>query len=144
MEAGETVARKLMSMKRCIDYLRGKQNVTVGQLKDNYELRSAIERNFQVAIEAALDIAEVIISEEGFEKPEDYRGAILTLGREGVLPARFARRFAPAASFRNLLVHAYADVDVERLHGYLVKELKDFDEFARHVGEYLRGRKATR
>jgi len=140
MEAKETVARKLIVMKRCADYLRAKQSVTVRQLRDDYELRSAIERNFQVGIEAALDIAEVIISEQGLEKPDDYRGAILTLGRKGVLPAGFAKRFAPAASFRDILVHGYAEVDLVRLHGYLVEELKDFDEFARYVTEYLKRR----
>lgn len=142
MEAKESIARKLMVMKKCIDFLRANRNATVRQLGDNYELRSAIERNFQVGIEAALDIAEVIISEEGLEKPEDYRGAILTLGRKGILPPEFAERFAPAASFRNILVHGYAEVDFERLHGYLVEELKDFDEFARYVVEYLKTKKA--
>lgn len=142
MEARENITRKLMAMKRCTDFLRAKRSTTVRQLKDDYELRSAIERNFQVGIEAALDIAEIIISEEGLEKPEDYRGTILTLGRKGILPAGFAERFAPAASFRNILVHGYAEVDLERLHGYLVEELKDFDEFARYVTEYLRRKEA--
>jgi len=75
-----------------------------------------------------LDIAEVIISEEGLDKPDDYRGAILTLGRKGIVPAKFAERFAPAASFRNVLVHGYAEVDLGRLHSYLLEELKDFDQ----------------
>ena len=79
MEMQETLARKLMAMKTCLDFLRTKKGTTVRDLEDDYELRSAIERNFQVGIEAALDIAEVIISAEGLEKPEDYRGAILTL-----------------------------------------------------------------
>ena len=72
MEVEETVARKLMVMKRCHDFLRAKKGATVKDLEDDYELRSAIERNFQVGIEAALDIAEVVISAEGLEKPEDY------------------------------------------------------------------------
>ena len=143
MEMQETLARKLMAMKRCLDFLRTKKGTTVRDLEDDYELRSAIERNFQVGIEAALDIAEVIISAEGLEKPEDYRGAILTLGRHGILPREFAERFAPAASFRNVLVHGYAQVDLQRLHGYLVDELEDLDEFAKCIVDYMETRKAS-
>ncbi|MDI6819927.1 MAG: DUF86 domain-containing protein [Candidatus Hodarchaeaceae archaeon] len=126
-----------MMMKRCTDFLRANQHVSSEELEKNYALRSAIERNFQVAIEAALDTAEVIISEEGFEKPEDYRGAILELGRGGILPPEFAERFAPAAGFRNILVHGYAEVDIKKLHELLLEGPKDFDEFARHVAKHL-------
>lgn len=137
MEAKESIARKLVMMKRCTDFLRANQHVSSEELEKNYALRSAVERNFQVAIEAALDTAEVIISEEGFEKPEDYREAILTLGRKGILPQEFVERFAPAAGFRNILVHGYAEIDLEKLHDFLLEGLKDFDEFARHVAKYL-------
>jgi len=137
MKAKESIARKLVVMKRCTDFLRANQHVSLEELEKNYALRSAVERNFQVAIEAALDTAEVIISEEGFEKPEDYREAILTLGRKGVLPPEFAKRFAPAAGFRNVLVHGYAKIDLEKLRNFLLKGPKDFDEFARYVAKYL-------
>lgn len=137
MEAKESIARKLVVMKRCTDFLRANQHVSSEELEENYALRSAVERNFQVAIEAALDTAEVIISEEGFEKPEDYQEAILTLGRKGILPREFAERFAPAAGFRNILVHGYAKIDLEKLHDFLLEGLEDFDEFARHIAKYL-------
>lgn len=143
MEAKESITRKLMVMKRCIGFLRANERVTPGKLYKDYGLRSAIERNFQVAIEAALDIAEVIISEEGFEKPEDYRGTILTLGRRGVFPLEFAERFAPAAGFRNILVHGYAEVDVEKLRGYLLEELEDFEELAEYVVKYLKDKETV-
>jgi uncharacterized protein YutE (UPF0331/DUF86 family) len=67
MKAEDRILRKLSFMQRCVSYLR---SVDAGstELENNYELRSAVERNFQLAIESAIDIGEIIISREGFEE----------------------------------------------------------------------------
>jgi uncharacterized protein YutE (UPF0331/DUF86 family) len=67
----------------------------------------------------------------------DYASAIDELAALGVLPATFAARFRGVAGFRNVLVHAFLDVDVTRLHGALNDDLDDFVAFARHVEEWL-------
>ena len=62
MEKKEKIAIKIRSMKKYVDFLRSYQSVTEERLEENYELKSAIERNFHLAIESALDIGEIIIS----------------------------------------------------------------------------------
>lgn len=124
--------------KRFVDYLRSHTSVTKKELEENYELKSAIERNFQLAIESALDIGEIIISAEDLEKPEDYRSVILILGKHNVIPMDFAEKFAPAAGLRNILVHMYEEVDVGKLHDYLQNNLEDIAEFAKFVARYLK------
>ncbi len=137
MDEKEKVSRKIRSMKRYVDFLRSRRSITREELEENYELRSAIERNFHLAIESALDIGEIVISAKGFEKPEDYRSVILILGKHQVIPADFAERFARAAGLRNILVHMYEDVDVGRLYDYLQNNLEDLSEFARFIARYL-------
>jgi len=137
MDEKDKVARKIRNMKKYVDFLRSCSSVTKENLEEDYILMSAIERNLHLAIESALDIGEVIISAEGFEKPEDYRSVILILGRHNVIPRDFAARFAEAAKFRNILVHMYAEVDVEMVYEILKNNLKDFDEFAKHIAGYL-------
>ena len=41
------------------------------------------------------------------------------------------------ASFRNVLVHMYVDVDPDRLFEYLHGDLDDFNTFPRCIGQYL-------
>jgi len=137
MDEKEKVAIKIRSMKKYVDFLRSYKSVTEERLEEDYELRSAIERNLHLAIESALDIGEVIISAEDFEKPEDYRSVILILGEHKVLPRDFAERFAEAAKFRNILVHMYAEVDVEMVYEILQNNLGDFDEFAKYIARHL-------
>lgn len=79
-------------------------------LKDPY-LRDIVERNLEVAAQCCIDIANRIISIEEALKPADYYQSFLRLGEIGVLPMDFARRFAPIAGFRNVLVHEYPAID---------------------------------
>ncbi|MEE8423347.1 MAG: DUF86 domain-containing protein [Thermodesulfobacteriota bacterium] len=137
MDEKEKISRKLRNMKKYVDFLRSHSSTTREELEENYELRSAIERNFHLAIESALDVGEIIISAEGFEKPEDYREVIVILGKHKAIPMDFALRFARAAGFRNILVHMYEEVDVGKLHDYLQNNLEDFNEFSKHVAKYL-------
>ena len=95
-------------MQRPVNYLKSIDTESIN-LEENYEMRSAIERNFQLAIECAIDIGEIIISEEGFERPEDYRSVFLILGRHGILPGEFAEELTFSAGFRNILVHIYEE-----------------------------------
>jgi uncharacterized protein YutE (UPF0331/DUF86 family) len=133
----EKILLKLRDMKRYVDFLKSYGDTSVEGLRGDYLLRSAIERNFQLALELALDVGEMIISLENFRRPEDYRGVIEILGEEGVLHGEFAERFAPAAGFRNILVHRYIEVDLDELHRRL-QELEDFDTFALSVSRFLK------
>lgn len=124
-------------MQRPVMYLKSIEPENIN-LEENYEIRSAVERNFQLAIECAIDIGEIIISKEGFERPEDYRNVFLILGRHGVLPKDFAEKFSSAAGFRNFLVHIYEEVSPRIIQKFLVENLEDFDAFALYIAEYVK------
>ena len=136
MSAQDKILRKLNFMQKCIAYLKS-VDTDSNNLDMNYGLRSAVERNFQLAIESAIDIGEIVISEEGFERPQDYRSVFLILGRNGIIPKEFAEDFSLVAGFRNVLVHIYEEVDSSLLDVFLTERLDDFDKFARHIATYI-------
>ncbi|NOR49370.1 MAG: DUF86 domain-containing protein [Methanosarcinaceae archaeon] len=136
MSAENKILRKLNFMQKCVGYLKS-IDTDSNNLDMNYGLRSAVERNFQLAIESAIDIGEIIISEKGFERPEDYRSVFLILGKQGIIPMDFAEDFSVAAGFRNVLVHIYEEVDSSLLDVFLNERLDDFDRFARHIATYI-------
>lgn len=41
------------------------------------------------------------------------------------------------AKVRNVLVHLYLEIEVERLYQYIQQILDDFDQFAQYVGDSL-------
>jgi len=87
MSAKDKIIRKLNYMQKYVGYLKSVRNTDMKTLENNYELRSSVERIFHLAIETAIDIGEIIISEEGYERPEDYRSVFLIIGRQGILPS---------------------------------------------------------
>lgn len=133
----EEIYSKLEDLKKYVQFLRSYQPHKKEELRENYTLRGAVERYLQLALECTLDIGEMIISKEGFRKPESYRQVIEILDEEGILPREFAERFAPSMGFRNILAHRYAEVDLDELYGHLQYDLKDFNTFAKCVAKYL-------
>lgn len=138
MKESEKILTKLRNMKKYVDFLKSYKDISKEKLNGDYMLRSAIERNFQLALESVLDIGEIIISMKDLEKPEDYKDIIEVLGKENILPKDFAKEFAPAAGFRNILVHKYTDVDIDVLYEHLTKDLKDFDFFAECIAKFIK------
>ena len=106
-------------------------------MENNYELKSALERNLHVAIEAALDIGEMIIAEENLPRPEEYRGVFLALGKAGIIPEDFAKRIAPMVGFRNILVH-YNEIDVDLMCKFIKERLDDLEEFVSYIRKYVK------
>lgn len=48
------------------------------------------------------------------------------IGKNDIIPLEFAQKIRGMASFRNILVHDYATVDLEKLHQILNNNLGDF------------------
>lgn len=99
------ILERLSAMREFVGQLRQYRSRPFEEFLSDPTLRAAVERFFQLAIEAALDISNMLCRELGLRRPGEGRESILALGRAGVLPLDFAERFAPVASFRNILVH---------------------------------------
>lgn len=94
------------------------------------------ERNLQIAIQVCLDIGTHIISALGLEHPQDYKDIFPILGKEGIIPDEFASKITSMAGFRNILVHDYLKIDLNRVYSNL-QRLEDFSQFARHISEFV-------
>jgi uncharacterized protein YutE (UPF0331/DUF86 family) len=57
----------------------------------------------------------------------------------GVLPPEFARKLAPIAGFRNILVHEYLGLDWNEVYSNLQK-IDDLVKFAEYIKEWLKAR----
>lgn len=137
MDAIDRVNIRLKTILRYVGYLEKYQGITAEELEQNYEKRGAIERYFQLATEAVIDIANLLNSEYRFRPAKDAKESILILGEEGVLLKDFAKEFSGIAGFRNILVHDYLDIDYKIVADNLNNHLKDFEKFAKAVAKYL-------
>jgi uncharacterized protein YutE (UPF0331/DUF86 family) len=133
----DEIASKLEMLEEYIAILKGYQHHDVEDLMRDHTLRGAVERYIEVALECMIYIGEMIISKEKLKRPDTYRDVFLLLGEHGILPDNFAKDLAPAAGFRNVLVHMYAKIDIDRLYYYLENNLEDIERFGEYIARYL-------
>jgi len=130
------IERRLEKLSVCLKKLepfKAKKKEEI--LQDPY-LQDIIERNLEVAAQAVIDIANRIISIEGLEKPREYFEAILRLGESDILPLDFAKKLAPLAGFRNILVHDYMDINWDEVYKNL-HQLNDISRFMNNVKDWM-------
>ena len=96
-------------------------------------LRDIAERNLEIAAQCCIDICHRIINLENARKPLDYYEAFIILSEIGVLPIDFAKRIAPLAGLRNILVHEYLGIDWNHVYRNLqnLQNMIDFSEYIR-------------
>ena len=133
----QTVLTRLTALKAYLAELDHYAQYSLGELTSDFVKYRAVERSLQLAAQSVVDIATHIISADYNARVQDYRQAIESLGKEGVLPPTFAERLAPIASFRNILVHEYLAVDPAKLYDALIHGRADLQEFGQRIAGYL-------
>jgi len=107
------------------------------EFKDDRHKQSSANYNFIVAIEAAIDMANHLISKRGFRAPEDYADTFRVIADADVIEVRFALELVKMARFRNRLVHLYWEVDSSEVWNIIQTRLDDFEKYISQVGKYL-------
>jgi uncharacterized protein YutE (UPF0331/DUF86 family) len=100
-------------------------------------VQDVVERNLQVASQIILDVCTHLIADQGWESPDTYEDAIVTLARRSVLPNRLAEGLRGMAGFRNILVHEYLEVDPQIVYAVATDHLDEYKEFARCVAAWV-------
>ena len=136
MVDAESVRRKLREIERRLVALRGISGRDRGEFLADDALQAQAERHLQIAIQAAIDVANHIVAEDSAETPEDYGSTFVLLARMGVVDEELAGRLRSAAGLRNILVHAYTDVDATMLWERLA-ELDDLERFVDASERYV-------
>jgi uncharacterized protein YutE (UPF0331/DUF86 family) len=132
----EAVAAHLAAIEDAVTVLQGLSHLSPADLAATERLW-AVSHGLQLAIQNVLDVAtHVVTALDAGAPPEDYRGALLRLGELGVLRPEFAAQIAPMAGLRNILVHGYLRLEVQRLVDAL-QRLDDLAAFTESVRAFL-------
>jgi uncharacterized protein YutE (UPF0331/DUF86 family) len=121
------VAKKLALIETCVQELRSLARPTA--IRTDVREERFVEHTLQIAIQAALDVASHIVSDDRLGEPETNRELFDLLVRAGKLPASLATTLRDMAGFRNVIVHGYQDVDLGILEDVLANHLDDLLTF---------------
>jgi uncharacterized protein YutE (UPF0331/DUF86 family) len=125
----ELLSRKLSRLQTCVEVLQSARDITWEKYRSDLRSKAFVERYLHLAIEEVLDIANHFVSDYKWREPTGYRDLFLILVEHGVFPREYLPGFQNMASFRNMLVHCYENIDDEVVFGIFNKRLGDFDLF---------------
>ena len=132
----DVVRRKLLQIEAATAQLRAWMPIDRARLERDQQLRWAVERGLQIAAEALFDVGAHVLAAEFGEVIDEYGTIPPQLAARGVLSDATAARLRSLAGFRNVLVHDYAVIDLDRLRAGLDR-LGDFDAFVADVEGWL-------
>ena len=127
----ELVAKKLALIETCVRELQSLARPEA--IRADVREERFVEHTLQIAIQAALDVASHIVSDERLGEPETNRALFDLLARAGKLPADLAATLRDMAGFRNVIVHGYQDVDLAVVEDVLRNHLGDLLAFVAAV-----------
>ena len=131
------IERRLEKLSICLNKLEPFKTKEKAEILQDPYLQDIIERNLEVTAQSVIDIANRIISIEGLKKPLDYYDAIMRLGEAGILSSKFAKKLAPIAGFRNILVRDYLDINWDEVYSNL-HQLHDISKFIKQIKAWMK------
>ena len=125
----DLILAKAGSVKRHIDRIKAKSDADMAAFMRDLDRQESIAFNMHLAIQNCMDIAAHIISDEGLGVPGSAGEMFFILQENGFLSADLADKMVKAVGFRNLLVHEYQKIDLQRLHKAAEKNVDDLIEY---------------
>ncbi len=127
----EVIVRRLVRLEEYYNDLEdARKTLDWAEFDSNKIVRRYVERTLHIAIEACLDIANHIITYEGYREPIDNKDAFQVLYEQRILSLELAENLKKMAQFRNVIVHDYIRIQPEIVYQILRKNLGDLLKFA--------------
>jgi len=133
----DLILAKAGSVKRHLNRIKAKSDADMATFMQDLDRQESVAFNMHLAIQNCMDIAAHIISEEGLGVPGSAAEMFYLLQENGFLPADLTQKMVKAAGFRNLLVHEYEKIDLQRLHHAVENNVDDLTEFLAAVFKKL-------
>ena len=133
----ELVAKRLAIIETCVRELR--ELAQPPAIPTDVREARFVEHTLQIAIQAALDTASHIVSDERLGEPRTNRELFDLLERAGWIEPVLAGALRDMAGFRNILVHGYDTVDLAIVQDVVERHLDELLQFTDTVRKRLGG-----
>ena len=132
-----TLVERLLELRLHLEHLRkirpGIRNPE--DLEADISLRNDVLHSLQTVCQVVIDIAGELSAREGLPF-QDYTEAVRNLARAGPYPVELVRELESLPGFRNVVIHEYVELDMERVIQAL-DGLDPIETFARTLAGQL-------
>ena len=106
------------------------------RLRAERDARDLLAFRVYLVVQEAIDLCSHVIADQGWGPAPSLRDHFSILADKGILPASLALNLAAAIKVRNLIGHAYVEIDPDKLHAAATALLTLVDPFCAGVLEF--------
>ena len=119
-------------IKNCLNRIKGATNLDPYTLSE-LNTQDIFVLNLQRAIQASIDMANSIISQNNYRLPNSYRMAFTILTENDWIDSETCMLMQKMVGFRNIAIPDYQELNTEILRSILTKNLSDFEKFYKQI-----------
>ena len=134
------IIEKLQMMRRLLDELERLGPVDVERFVQNFATQLVAERIISALVDLAGSINAHVVAVQTGMPPSDVQSSFTDASDVGLIDHGLARRLAPSAGLRNVLVHAYVKLDLARLVAAVPLATDQYGEYVRQVARWVSDR----
>ncbi len=131
-----TVRRLLDVIETRLTRLQEFAGIALETYSSDHGIQDRVERNFEVCIQACIDLGSHILADLVHPMPQTYREVFVRMAEEALIPADLGERLQQMAAFRNLLVHGYTEIVAAKVHHNL-NHLSDIRQYVDSISVYV-------
>ena len=98
-------------------------------LETDYSAQDIVYRNFQIAVQNCVDMANHIAASEGWQAPNSMRGIFDLLAQNKFINSATRNKLRNMVIVRNILVHDYTRIDHKKAFGTIERGLKVISQY---------------
>ena len=129
----DLILAKAGSINRHCKRIADKSAVDVKTFEDDLDRQESVLFNLQMAIQNCIDIAAHIVSEKGYGIPGSANEMFYLLEENNILERALTEKMVFAVGLRNLIVHQYGKVDLEKVYRFAKNDIKDLTAFIKSI-----------
>jgi len=132
------VRTKIAHIHKCVEKVSQKSDISLKEFKSNTDTQDIVIYNLQLAIQGAIDIASHIISDEGWGVPNTLVGLFDILHGHKVIDEGLTSIMKRMVGFRNIIIHEYDEIDLDKVYQILTSSLGDFENFLKQITKFAK------
>jgi len=110
------------------------------QFSSRVDLVEQVAFNMLLAVQESVDLGSHIVTDEGWGAPASLGDTFTFLQQHGVITAETAAAMQQGTKLRNLIAHAYGDVDPNKLFLAATAGIGQFERFLAEIGAWVTAR----
>jgi len=124
----DVILSKISIIKKCLNTIRKVTGMDPAKL-DEFMVEDVFVLNLQRAIQASIDMANIIIAMKGWRLPASYKDSFNELLKQNIIDQATFEQMSKMVGFRNIAVHEYQELNRAILESILKNNLVDLENF---------------